>query len=205
NFSGIIFAIKERDKNLPIKIEGIKFIDSVHDIHYLPPPDSALEMEEMLPEEIKCLLYYIRCTGYYNIVFADLSSELNSRNIAVMEESDEIILIHTPNYISKSKIIGFCKEIERYQKRKGLNLFKKITLVVNKYDEHISQEIKNEIDEVCSITGMIQHIKIPMNNQVMYNDGTYLRSKTSELSSFNKELLKLTKKYSLRGNGDTFQ
>ena len=90
----------------------------MHDIHYLPPPDSVLEMEEMLPEEIKCLLYYIRCTGYYNIVFADLSSELNSRNIAVMEESDEIILIHTPNYISKSKIIGFVRKLSVTKKKR---------------------------------------------------------------------------------------
>lgn len=205
NFSNIIFAIKERDKNLSAKIEGIKFTDTVYDIHYMPPPDSALEMEELLPEEIKCLLHHVRSTGYYDIVFVDLSSTLSLRNIAVMEESDEIILIYTPDYVSKFKVKSFYKEIELYQKRKGLNLLNKITFVVNKYDKNMLQEIENDIDEVCSITGISQYVKIPVNNQLTYNHGIFLRDKTVELSSFNKGLLKLTRKYISRGNGETFK
>ncbi|HOJ12536.1 MAG TPA: AAA family ATPase [Clostridiales bacterium] len=205
NFSSVIFAIKEKDKNLHAKIEGIKFTDTMYDIHYIPPPDSALEMEEILPEEVRYFLNQVRSTGYYNIIFADLSSALSSKNIAVMEESDEIVLIYTPDCISKSKIISFYKEIQLYQKRKGLNLLNKITLILNKYDEHIPQEIKNEIDEVCSIMGITHYIKIPMNNQVLYNQGTYLKGIVEESNSLNKELRKLTGKYTVRGDSDLFQ
>ncbi|NSW91269.1 MAG: AAA family ATPase [Firmicutes bacterium] len=199
NFSSIIFAIKEKDKNLHVKIEGIKFSDAAYNIHYIPPSDSALEMEEMLPDEVKYLLHQITLTGYYDIIFVDLNSSLNEKNMAVMEESDEVILIHAPDLVSKQKVISFYKELQIYRQKKGLNLHDKIVLAVNKYDDSIPKEIKDDIDEICTIMGITQYFKIPVNNQAMDYQGdyhgSYIRSKAGELNSFNKELRKLVSKY----------
>lgn len=222
NFSNIIFAMKERDKNLHMKVEGVKFTDSTYDIHYILPPDSALEMEEIQPEEVSYYLNEVRSTGNYNIIFADLSSTLDLKSITVMEESDEIILVCIPDYISRLKIISFYKEIQLYQKRKGINLLEKMTLVINKYDENIPQEIKdninngisgisdvsdiNDINDICSLMGKTQYVTIPVQNRSISNKGNqyiYLGGNTGELSSINKELRKLTDKYTTRENGGT--
>ncbi|NLC67948.1 MAG: AAA family ATPase [Clostridiaceae bacterium] len=206
NFSTIILAAKEKNKNLYAKIEGMKLVDAVHNIHYLLPPDSSLEVEEMLPDEIKYLLREITLTGYYDVVFADLDSSLAVRNLAVMEESDNIILVHTPGIVSRQKILGFYKELGIYRRLKGVNLQEKLVLVVNRYDESIPEKIKDDIDVICATMGIEQYFKIPVGNQAAGYTGDYLRlglhgrSRTGEQDGLTREIRKLVDKYIKAGS-----
>lgn len=186
NLSNVIFAIKGKNKNLSARIEAAKFSDVVYNVHYIMPPDSALEMAEILPDDAVCLLHHITDSGYYDVVFIDMTSILDEKNISLMEESDEVILVHTPGRISKQKLIHFFKELKLYRNR-DIDLSKKVTLIVNKYEERFSKQIKEDIDELCSIIGetrCMQYIKVPFNDKygkegkgggdkVCFNEGLY--------------------------------
>lgn len=204
NFSHIIFSIKEKDKNLAAKIEGIKYSNNIYDIHYLPPPNSALEMEELLPEEVKHLLKNIVNSGYYDIVFVDLSSALSLRNIAIMEESNEIIFVYIPGSISKFKTIKFFKEIELYQKRKEIDLLSKIAIVGNKFEDNTNQEKGRGIDEICSIIEANPVSIIPLLKQSMHPQDSFLHGNMTKSNSINKGLLNLTEKYTSKGGAKIF-
>lgn len=205
SFSGIILAAKEKDKNLHAKIESMKLIDAVHNIYYFIPPDSALEMDEILPDETRYLLQQIILTGYYDIVFADMDSSLSARNLAVMEESDNVILVHTPGLVSRRKILSFCRELGIYNQMKGVNLQDKMVLAVNRYDENTLEEIMNDIEVICTTMGIDRYFKIPASVQAAScrdeRLGLYGSGRAGESDGFNRELRKLVGKY-VKGKHD---
>lgn len=139
--SGILFFLKENNKNLQLKIEGTRLADSGSNVHYFLPPDSMFELEEIEPDEIKRLINELKAMGQYDIIFIDMSSALNSRNLAVMEACDEIFLVFPQDAVSCAKAEIFEKELDILKKRKNLDISDKITIVLNKYNSHMALEI----------------------------------------------------------------
>lgn len=141
NISSILFYIKEKSKNLQLKIEGSRHIDSDTNVHYFCPPDSMFDIQEVESDEIKKLVSELKDMAQYDIVFVDMSSELNNRNLALLEVCDEIILAFPQDAVSGVKAELFEKELEIIRDRKKIDVSDKITIVLNKYSSHMALEI----------------------------------------------------------------
>jgi MinD-like ATPase involved in chromosome partitioning or flagellar assembly len=141
-FSKVLFALKENNKNLGIKIKEVTQFDSTYNIGYFLQPDSFLELDEVSDTEIKFLLDEIKTSGLYDFIVIDLSSNLNYKNITLMEESDEIIVVITPELIAINKLDNFLKDILLQGEKRGTDFLKKIVLILNQWEEsnHNSQK-----------------------------------------------------------------
>ncbi|WP_460997254.1 hypothetical protein, partial [Staphylococcus aureus] len=95
-----------------MKIEGAGCIDPKYRVHYFPPPDSVMEMEEILPDELQRLVRQIKAMRQYDIVFVDMSSCFNSRNIALLEACDEILFVIAQDSLSNTKAKSFINELD---------------------------------------------------------------------------------------------
>lgn len=132
NLSNVLYGIKERSKNLSLKIEAAISVDSASGVSFFAPGESPLEIEEMQSEEIVSLIDQLKATGRFDYIVIDMSSALNTVNIDILKESNTIITVSGKGSISQSKINSFRQVIEIINKRESISLSEKNILLINR-------------------------------------------------------------------------
>lgn len=143
NLSNILYYLKEKNKNIMLKMEACRCIDDVTGIHYFMPPESIIEMDEMLPEELQQLIIHLKNMSYYDVVFVDMSSSFNRKNVKLMESCDEVIIVLTQDSTTEVKVNSFIKELDILSSKNGSNLLDKLTFVLNKSSIHVPTYFRN--------------------------------------------------------------
>lgn len=138
--SNIIYYLKEESENIELRIEEASCLESIHNINFFLPTDNILDLEELFPDELQSMLSSLRKSNYYDIVFVDMSSSFNKRNMVVFDDCDEIFLIIGQDNISFTKSKMIIKELELHSKKSGLDYSKKIIPILNKYRDDITKE-----------------------------------------------------------------
>lgn len=142
SLSNMLFYIKEKNKNLGLRIEAQRSIDESQ-VHFFPPQESLLEMDEMLPEELALLLNQLKLLNQYEYVAVDMSSCLNKQTAALLKECDSIVLVLNQDKANYIKMKIFEKELQRLSERNNINLVDKVELVLNKYFQNSINEFEN--------------------------------------------------------------
>lgn len=180
NLSNVLYYIKENSKNLQLKLEAAKCIDSEYKLHYFCPPESLLDLQESKPEELKALIDEFKNMSQYDVVFVDMSSSFDDKNIAVLDASDEILLVLPQDAVSDIKIDLFSKEMDILKERKGIDFSDRINLVLNKYNSYMALEVEtacvcgNSIEYyIPAVPGMMA---IKGNNRLMDLQGHFTES-----------------------------
>jgi len=88
-----LFFLKENNKNLALKIEGSRSIDSTTGVHYFLPPENVFDLDELTSDEIKRLIGQFKAMESYDVVIADTGSELNNVSISLLESSDLVFCV----------------------------------------------------------------------------------------------------------------
>ncbi len=180
NLSNILYYLKDNDKNMQLRIEGAKLFDAEYNLHYFCPPESLLDLQDSRPEELKTLLNEFRGMSQYDIVFIDMSSSFDDKNIAILDACDEILLVLPQDAVSDIKIELFSNEMNILKERKNLDLSDKINMVLNKYNAYMALEV--DTAEVCGkaieyyipvVPGMMA---VKGNNRLMDLQGEFTES-----------------------------
>lgn len=172
--------MKDKSKNLQLRIESAKCIDGEYNIHYFCPPESLLDLQDSKPEELKTLLGELKSMGQYDIVYVDMSSSFDDRNISILDSSDEILLVLPQDAVSDIKIDLFSNEMDILKQRKGIDFSDKINLVLNKYNSYMALEVEtvsvcgNSIDYYIPVVPGMMAIK--GNNRLMDLQGHFTES-----------------------------
>jgi MinD-like ATPase involved in chromosome partitioning or flagellar assembly len=140
NLSDVLLHVKSQGPNLALKIEAASCTDAELNIQYLSPPESVLELDEMCSEEIGALVRGAMSSCNYDILFIDMSAGLCGRNRVLLENSDEILVVITPDGGSMAKLNALSREFDRLSENTMPGLRKKITLVLNRCTHDMSNE-----------------------------------------------------------------
>lgn len=132
NFSNILYYLKDNNKNLSLKIEGCRSIDSSTGVHYFLPSENVFDIDELTPNEVKKLVNQLKKMGFYDAVIIDVSSELSSINISILEYSDLVYYVLPFDTVSKYKLDILMKGYEILNKRQGIHFLEKTELILNK-------------------------------------------------------------------------
>lgn len=133
NLSHVFFYLKDGECDLGMKLEGLKSIDTAYDVHFFMPSESILEMSEMHPGDYRRLIGQFRQTGSYDVVVIDMDTSFDQRNMALLEMSDEVMLVGGEDPISRAKFAAFYKQLEILDNNASFNIYDKIRPVVNKH------------------------------------------------------------------------
>lgn len=156
SFSDIIFYLKEKNKNLPLKIEASKAIDPVWGIHFFSPPESDSELNEMTFEDIKELIEKIKALGIYDFIFIDMSGRADAKSLELLGFSDEVILTLNDGTYSKTKFDRFMKAFDRPIQADSGDFKSRLKLVRNRCRQDMTEGMLFE-----SYTNEIDVINIP--------------------------------------------
>lgn len=140
SLSKALYYIKENNKNLTLKIEGTRCIEPLYNIHYFSPLESALEMEEILPDELETLIRQLRIMGQYDLIFLDMTNSFSSKNLKVLNSCDDIFLVFTQDMLAGAKVKGFMSELSIHSANECNKILDKSIFILNKYDMTLPTE-----------------------------------------------------------------
>lgn len=193
SLSKVLFALKQEDDNLNKMIKQATQYDNDYNIGYFLPPDSFLELDELDSSGMKRLLEEIKQSGLFDVILIDLPCSFNYKNIALMEESHEILVIVTPEGIVLNKLTKFLKDIQLHQKIIAAGFLDKMTIIGNRWEEiHSDNPVYETLKHNLSTIGKSVEIKIPDEKIDILQDFAIY----NEDSSLNSELKKIVYKYS---------
>ena len=132
NLSSILFFLKEKSKNLSLKIETSKLIDDVSGVHYFLPPENSFDIKDMAVDEMERLIDEMKAMACYDVIIVDISCELNDINILLMEKSNYLFYILSYDKASILKFEEMLKSFEFLNKRQGLDFINKGEVILNK-------------------------------------------------------------------------
>jgi len=155
NLSELLRCLKQ-GRNVAAKIRQIKQKDADYGVHYFVPPEMSVDLKEMDSDEINVLINAFRSMRFYDIVIVDMSSELDDKNIALLNSADEVIMVLAQDAVSNVKAEYVSEQLEKHLAGHGLNLSGKLTVALNKYNFHMALEV----DTVC-IDGEVVSVYLP--------------------------------------------
>lgn len=131
--SDVLYFVRDKNKALPIKIEGVKQVDTYTDIHYFSPPESISDLEEARPEELAQLVSQLKTMNKYSTVIVDMSCSLDKKNLSVLGGCDEIMVPFDQSSASGIRIQSFIRELRIMDSRFQVKLRDRCLPVLNKY------------------------------------------------------------------------
>ncbi len=133
NASKLYYAIKKRSNNMILKLEANVLLDAASGLQYLAPPDSLLESEELMVEDLQLLLRLLRDSRIYDYIFIDSSPQFNTRTKFLMEECDSMVLMSEASTIGSLKLSMLERELMR--NKLDAKIADKLVLLVKAYSE----------------------------------------------------------------------
>lgn len=187
SISNVLYYIKEKKKNITLKIEGIRCTDPQYGIHYFSPPQSCIDLDEMSIDELEYLINKLKLSRNYDEIFIDMSTKLDEKNVSILNVSDEIILILGQEDLDRTKINLFMTQLDAFSKKNCLDLFPKIKMVLNKYTQSKMKQIEaKELGDKCI------EVKIPaIYEPIDINRNNYRKEMKIEFKSAIAELLRI--------------
>ncbi|MGE5630278.1 MAG: hypothetical protein ACM3TR_04175 [Caulobacteraceae bacterium] len=179
SLSYVFYYLKEKDKNLTFKIDGVKCLDTSSGVQYFTPPQSPLELDEVAPDELEQLLHQLKRTGKYDFVFIDMSSAFDTKNIRLMQLCDQVIAVYTQDLSAKHKFRTLVNNLDKLDSTFGHGLSAKFISVINKYKENpydsMDDNLISRIPLRCKIPEYSKSI-IQENGKIAVNDSSFLKS-----------------------------
>ena len=165
NLSYIYYYLKEKSKNLPFLMDGIKSTDADNGVQYFNPPESPLEYEELNSDEVEQLIQGIKGIGCYDFVFIDMSNTFDIKNYKIMELCDRIVFVtlQGPIAMHKDKILH--NELIKLSDTDRDSVSDKFITVINRYKNADYESFEYSKDATPAI------LRIPEYSRVLINEG----------------------------------
>ncbi|SCY84540.1 AAA family ATPase [Alkaliphilus peptidifermentans] len=137
NISNLFYYLKNKKKNILLKIEGVRQFDTTLGIHYFPPVERLADFEEISWEEIVLLVNTLKESNQYDYIIIDFDSGINMKKWNQISLCNRLLLVLNQDISSQIKGNSFIKEIDRFSADEELFSKDNIQLVINKADDTV--------------------------------------------------------------------
>lgn len=151
DFSDVIFALKSKKANLPIKIESCIRQDK-SGVFFFQTAKNPIDMQELEPDDLATLVKEINLTGNYDYLIMDADFTLDSFSEKVLSLSNLVVMVSDGSQISNAKFIKAYKTLDLYDSQKETSFLPKIRLMYNKFSSKTGKIIDE--DFAASIGGI---------------------------------------------------
>ncbi|MHB8157012.1 MAG: P-loop NTPase family protein [Desulfocucumaceae bacterium] len=155
--SNVLLYLRDSEAALPVKIGTAIVSDIKYNLDFFLPPESGAELSDLDAKATSNLLSGMRRVGDYDLIVVDLESSLNERNLAVLENSEKIVLIMTQDYSCSHKTGLMFEEFRKV----GLDIKNNIIPVINKHRprypidcEYPAQFVVPQVEDIIAKNGL---------------------------------------------------
>ena len=128
--SDIIFAVKSKKANLPLKLESCVRQD-VRNVYYYAQAKNALDMMEMNSEDILRLISELKLTGEYDYIVVDIDFAIDKEMLKIYRQAQSIVLVSDGSTEANTKIDRAFSALTVIEKNADAPLVNRIQLLYN--------------------------------------------------------------------------
>lgn len=142
DMSDIIFALKSKKANLPLKLESCVKCDK-HGVYFYSQPKVALDMMELGTEEILRLISELRLAGSYDVIVLDMQFGLDKSRLDIYKKCNSIIMIGDGSENSNAKLYRAVNALNIMEQGADMQLSSRMLLLYNKFSNKTSKAIED--------------------------------------------------------------
>ncbi len=140
DFSDLIYAIKSKKANLPLKLESTVKQDE-SGVYFYSSTKLALDMAELSTEEIKRLVNDLRMYGGYDYVILDMDFSLDSNTLDVLNVCSRFVLVSDGSEISNGKLLRAIDSLGIIEQQSDYKLLLRCFILYNRVSSHNSSQL----------------------------------------------------------------
>lgn len=140
SFNDILFYLQENREKLAARINTLKRTDIQNNISFFNSSGCSLELDEITEYELEKLVTEMRQIDQFDTIVVDTDSVLNPRSMAMLYNSDSIVLVTLQNPLAQQKLHAFENEIKRIEPDSWQTIFQKIIPLVNMYNSNPAEK-----------------------------------------------------------------
>ncbi|KAB3537228.1 AAA family ATPase [Alkaliphilus pronyensis] len=168
NMSNLFYYLRNKKKNLLLKIEGIRQLDIGLGVYYFPPIEKLTDLEEVTSEELIYLIKELKNSNQYDYIIIDFDSTYNRDKRNQMNVCDKLLLVLNQTTVTNVKASILIKELERLSLEEDSISLENIYMIINKAKSPIDisnrQFTINNNEEVY-----LPYIQINSHNKIIDN------------------------------------
>jgi MinD-like ATPase involved in chromosome partitioning or flagellar assembly len=88
--SNLLYYMRNNEKQLPARLEGLRKHSSSLQIDYITGPSNVRDLLELTETDAKRLLQVLAETGRYDYIIVDMDCSVHERNLGILQESDYV-------------------------------------------------------------------------------------------------------------------
>lgn len=143
DMSDVIFALKSKKANLPLKLESCVKKDP-RGVCFYSQSKIALDMMELTSEDILSLISEIRLSGGYNFIILDMDFSVDKEILKILKQAHAVVWVGDGSDVSNSKLFRTFNALTTMEQKEESPLTSRLVLIYNKFSNKTSKTL-NEI------------------------------------------------------------
>ncbi|MGM9603107.1 MAG: AAA family ATPase [Faecousia sp.] len=131
DMSDIIFALKSKKTNLPLKLESCVRQDQ-RGVYFYSQAKIALDMMEMNDDDVLRLLSELKATGNYQYIILDTDFGIDKDMLRIYRQAQEIIWVGDGSFESNTKIERAYTALTTLEQNADAPLMNRLSFIYNK-------------------------------------------------------------------------
>ena len=142
SMSDIIFALKSKKTNLPLKLESCVKQDA-RGVYFYSSSKYALDMMELTSDDVIRLLSEIRLMGLYSVVVLDMDFSIDKDALKVLHQVNSMIWVGDGSVISNTKLYRAYQALSVIDQGSDEPILNKVSLIYNKFSNKTGEILDN--------------------------------------------------------------
>lgn len=140
DMSDIVFALKSKKTNLPLKLESCVKQDE-SGVCFYSQSKNALDIHELTVDDITRLISEIKLTGTYDYIIIDMDFALDNNTLKILRKTHGIVWVGDGSEISNRKIQRAYGSLSVLEQSSEASLINRLCLVYNKFSSKTGKQI----------------------------------------------------------------
>lgn len=140
DMSDIVFALKSKKTNLPLKLESCVKQDATG-VFFYSQSKVALDMHEITTDDVLRLISELTLVGTYDHIVLDMDFALGPNTLKVLRQTHSIVWVGDGSEISNSKICRAFNALTILEQNNDAPLTNRVTLAYNKFSNKSSKTV----------------------------------------------------------------
>ena len=142
DMSDIIYALKSKKANLPLKLESCVKQDE-HGVFFYSKSKIALDMLELNNEDMIRLISELQLTGSFDYIILDIDFSLDREAILLFKKAHALVMISDGSESSNNKIFRAYSALSVLEQNADTPLTNRLVLMYNKFSNKLSKALTN--------------------------------------------------------------
>lgn len=140
DMSDIIFALKSKKSNLPLKLESsVKQADC--GVYFYSQSKVALDMFELNTDDIITLISDLKLTGSYDYIIVDMDFSISADSLKIYKQFHSLIWVSDGSEISNAKVFRAYNALNIAERDSDAPLSSRLGIIYNKFSNKTGQTL----------------------------------------------------------------